>query len=154
MREVKAIATQSGEIPAAGALRAIGAKVTAPRVQVLRCLQSAPAPMTHRDVLEVLRERTELAIDRVTIYRVLDWLVTMNLANKAADGHGIFRFSATQSDRPHDSHVHFRCAGCGGVFCLKDAPPPRPKLPKGFRLASMTVDIQGECAACAGRQVN
>ncbi len=64
MREVNAVANVAAQsdptvaIPAAGALRAIGAKVTAPRVQVLRCLQAAPAPMTHRDVLEVLRERT------------------------------------------------------------------------------------------------
>lgn len=136
------------------ALRAVGAKITAPRTRVLRCLQAAAAPMTHRDVLNVLREKADAAVDRVTVYRVLDWLVSMNLATKAADGQGIFRFSMNQADKPHDSHVHFRCSCCGGVFCLKDAPPPRPKLPKGFRLASVTVDIQGECAACAGRQVN
>lgn len=138
-------ATPAELTPVVAALRAVGAKVTAPRTQVLRVLRAAPAPLSHREVLERI---DGAAIDRVTVYRVLDWLVECGLAGKAADGHGVFRFAARESGA-HDTHVHFRCTRCGGLFCLKDAPPPRPRLPRGFRLSSMSVDIQGECARCA-----
>ena len=60
--------------------------------------------------------------DRVTLYRVLDSLVACGLAFKAVDARG--------------------------VFCLKAAPPPQPKLPHGFRLGTVEFDISGVCAQC------
>jgi Fur family ferric uptake transcriptional regulator len=130
-------------------LRAVGAKITAARVRVLQQLRVAPAPMTHRELLDAVQDAGTVPVDRVTVYRVLDWLVEQGLANKAADRHGVFRFAALQGGGVHDSHVHFRCSACGGVYCLKDAPPPRPRLPRGFRLQQVSVDIQGICARCA-----
>jgi Fur family ferric uptake transcriptional regulator len=135
--------------PAIAALRGVGAKVTSARVRVLQQLRAAPGPLTHRELLDAVQMSGGMPVDRVTVYRVLDWLVEQQLAQKAADQHGVFRFAAAQGAGTHDTHVHFRCATCGGVFCLKDAPPPRPRLPKGFRLTRMDVDIQGECARCA-----
>jgi hypothetical protein len=73
-------------------------------------------------------------MDRVTLYRILDSLVACGLALKAVDTRGVFRFSAAGAQRQHADHIHFRCTGCGGVFCLKAEPPPPPKLPRGFRL--------------------
>ena len=129
-------------------LRTLGARLTAPRLQVLRVLRTAPAPLSHRELLDRLRER-DGELDRVTVYRVLDWLVANGLAQKAADARRTFRFAASDPLGAHESHVHFRCTRCGGVFCLKDAPPPRPRLPRGFRLARVNVDIEGACAHCA-----
>ncbi len=139
-------------LAAAQSLRAVGAKLTTPRRLILGVLQAALAPQTHREVLERLRALQLTEIDRVTVYRVLDWLVEQGLAHKAADSQGIFRFSQAQPSVVHESHVHFRCTRCGGVFCLKDAPPQRPRLPKGFRLGGMTVDIRGECAQCVATE--
>jgi Fur family ferric uptake transcriptional regulator len=137
-----------GPDSATAALRALGAKLTTPRRVVLHVLQVAPAPLTHRQVLDAASGMA--CADRVTVYRVLDWLVNAGLAHKAADSDGVFRFSADRAPGTHDRHVHFRCTGCGSVFCLKDAPPQAPRLPKGFRLASFSLDISGQCAQCAG----
>lgn len=131
-------------------LKAIGARVTAPRVQVLDALRGATTPLTHRELLDAVQAAGGLPVDRVTVYRVLDWLVEQGLAAKAADAQGVFRFASAQGQGVHDSHVHFRCSRCGGVFCLKEAPPPRPRLPRGFLLERMSVDILGQCARCAG----
>ena len=131
-------------------LRALGAKVTLPRRRVLETLRRAPAPLSQRELIASLQARSGETLDRVTIYRVLDWLVEVGLANKAADSQGVFRFSAVAAPGVHDTHVHFRCVRCGGVFCLKEAPPAPPKLPRGFRLQQVSIDIRGECAACAG----
>ena len=125
-------------------LRAAGVKVTPGRVRVLDALMGASQPMSHAEVETLLPDA-----DRVTLYRVLDSLVACGLALRAVDTRGVFRFSASGPHRRHDGHVHFRCTGCGGVFCLKAAPPQPPKLPRGFRLEHVEYDVRGTCAQCA-----
>jgi len=125
-------------------LRAAGVKVTPGRVRVLEALLAAAQPLSHADLEARLPDA-----DRVTLYRVLDSLVACGLALKAVDARGVFRFSASAARREHGGHVHFRCTDCGGVFCLKAAPPPPPKLPRGFRLAEVEYDVRGVCASCA-----
>jgi Fur family ferric uptake transcriptional regulator len=124
-------------------LRTAGLKVTPGRVRVLDALQAASQPLSHADIETLLPDA-----DRVTLYRVLDSLVARGLALKAVDARGVFRFSASGEQREHKGHVHFRCIDCGGVFCLKAAPPPPPKLPRGFRLGTVEFDISGVCAQC------
>lgn len=124
-------------------LRTAGVKVTPGRVRVLDALAAAAQPLSHADLEAKLHDA-----DRVTLYRVLDSLVACGLALKAVDARGVFRFSASGTRREHSGHVHFRCTGCGGVFCLKAEPPPPPKLPRGFRLAEVDYDVRGTCASC------
>lgn len=123
--------------------------MTAPRVRVLGLLRNAPSPLSHGEIEFALGQEAFPAIDRVTLYRVLDWLIETGLAHKAADARGVFRFSAADPAGRHEQHLHFRCTGCGGVFCLDLPPPPPPSLPAGFHLSGMDLDIRGECAACA-----
>ncbi|MEW6293310.1 MAG: transcriptional repressor [Pseudomonadota bacterium] len=127
-------------------LRAAGVKVTPGRVRVLAALLAAAQPLSHADLEAQLPDA-----DRVTLYRVLDSLVACGLALKAVDARGVFRFSASATQREHGGHVHFRCTDCGGVFCLKTSPPPPPKLPRGFRLGAVEMDVHGTCAQCARR---
>jgi len=124
-------------------LRAAGARVTPGRVRVFDALAAAAHPLSHADLELLLPDA-----DRVTLYRVLDSLVACGLALRAADARGVFRFSASGARREHGAHVHFRCTGCGGVFCLAAPPPPPPKLPRGFRLAAAEFDLSGLCARC------
>ena len=126
-------------------IRAAGVKVTRQRVRVFDVLQAAAQPLCHAEIEAALDD----AIDRVTLYRILDSLVACGLALKAVDTRGVFRFSAADAQHRHKGHVHFRCTGCGGVFCLKAEPPPPPRLPRGFRLAEIELDVRGTCADCA-----
>ncbi|MCK9387145.1 MAG: transcriptional repressor [Sulfuritalea sp.] len=132
-------------------IRAAGVKVTRGRVRVLDALHAARQPLCHGEMESCLAVDGEAAIDRVTLYRILDSLVACGLALKAVDIRGVFRFSASGARRQHASHVHFRCTDCGGVFCLKAEPPPAPKLPRGFRLGEVEFDVRGTCAGCSGR---
>ncbi|MGO9444600.1 MAG: Fur family transcriptional regulator [Thiobacillaceae bacterium] len=131
------------------AIRAVGARVTPSRVRVLRLLQSAPSPLSHGDIEKRLSKDSLPDIDSVTLYRVLDWLADVGLAHKAADARGVFCFSAAKPNSEHAQHLHFRCTRCGSVVCLEASLPPPPKLPEGFRLTSMRIDISGACPACA-----
>jgi len=131
-------------------IRAAGVKVTRGRVRVLDALHAARQPLCHGEMESRLVVDGEAAIDRVTLYRILESLVACGLALKAVDTRGVFRFSASGARRQHASHVHFRCIDCGGVFCLKAEPPPAPKLPRGFRLGEVEFDVRGTCAGCSG----
>lgn len=130
-------------------IRAAGVKVTRQRVRVLDALRAARQPLSHGDLETEFGQVGETVIDRVTLYRILDSLVVCGLALKAVDTRGVFRFSAAGTQRQHEGHVHFRCTDCGGVFCLKAVPPPPPRLPRGFRLAEVELDVRGTCAECA-----
>lgn len=131
-------------------IRAAGVKVTRGRVRVLEALHAAHQPLSHADLETGFTDGDGESLDRVTLYRILDSLVACGLALKAVDPRGVFRFSASGPHRQHDGHIHFRCTGCGGVFCLKAAPPPPPKLPRGFRLGAVEYDVRGTCANCSG----
>jgi len=133
-------------------IRAAGVKVTPGRVRVFDALQTAQQPLCHAELeVQCAAGDGAAALDRVTLYRILDSLVTCGLALKAVDTRGVFRYSAAGTQHRHQGHVHFRCTDCGGVFCLKTPPPPPPKLPRGFRLAEVEFDVRGTCATCATR---
>jgi Fur family ferric uptake transcriptional regulator len=126
-------------------IRRIGARATPARVRVLQLLRGAPTALTHTEIEQALGESS---VDRVTLYRVLDWLVESGLAHRNTDASRVFRFSAAAAGE-HTTHVHFRCEGCGGVFCLDAALPLAPVLPTGFTLSRMDFDLRGRCAECS-----
>ena len=134
----------SGPQTVAEQIRRYGARATPARIRVLRLLRETPTPLSHADIEERLGES---AMDRVTLYRVLDWLVASGLAHKSADAHRVFRFSAASLGE-HATHVHFRCEQCGGVYCLDASLPVPPALPPGFSLTRLEFDLRGVCANC------
>ena len=130
----------------AARIRAAGARATPARVRVLELLSAAATPLSHHEIEAALGAGS---LDRVTLYRVLDWMVEAGLAVKRADERRVWRF-ALASGGKHGGHAHFRCDGCGRVYCL-DAPPPKPPaLPGGFTLVHAELDLSGRCADCNG----
>jgi Fur family ferric uptake transcriptional regulator len=127
-------------------IRRTGARATPARVRVLRLLHAAPTALTHHEIEQALGDS---ALDRVTLYRVLDWLVESGLAHRNTDTQRVFRFSAAAIGE-HAAHTHFRCEDCGRVFCLDAAPPTPPNLPEGFSLSRIELDLRGRCAECTG----
>lgn len=112
----------------------------------MQLLHAAQTALSHNEIELALGAP---AIDRVTLYRVLDWLVASGLANRNTDIQRVFRFSASVAGE-HATHIHFRCEHCAGVFCLDAAPPSAPSLPAGFSLSRMDFDLRGRCAKCTG----
>jgi len=126
-------------------IRRAGARATPARVRVLQLLRAAPTALAHNEVELSLGEPV---LDRVTLYRVLDWLVASGLAHKSTDNNRVYRFSAATAGE-HTTHIHFRCERCGGVFCLDASPPLIPTLPDGFTLSRVDFDLRGCCATCS-----
>ena len=130
------------------AIRATGVKVTPGRVRVLELLSSAGRPLSHADIDAAL---SDLPMNRVTLYRVLDSLVANSLVLKAVDTQGVFHYSGAASQARHSSHIHFHRIACGGMYCLDAKPPAPPKLPRGFVLGDVAFNLRGTCKSCAER---
>ncbi|GAB2892103.1 transcriptional repressor [Uliginosibacterium flavum] len=138
-------AAQTNTSPQIERIHALGARATPARIAVLRLLESAEQALSHREIEEALAT----GFDRVTLYRVLDWLVETGLGHRVTDTDRVFRFSLTSpANAAHKEHAHFRCEGCGKVFCLADIPVPAPTLPAGFSGKTVEYCITGQCARC------
>ncbi len=128
------------------AIRAAGERLTAPRAAVLETLLGARRALTHHEIEAALAPR--LAVDRVTVYRVLDWLVELGLAHRIAGEDRTWRFLASQGEE-HAAHAHFMCSRCGRTICLDGvAVPPAVKVPRGFEPSRVELNVKGVCAAC------
>lgn len=126
-------------------LRNVGERGTPARVAVLDILFATQVALTHQEVELAARQRG-VRVDRVTLYRVLDWLVARGLAHKIEGRDRIWRFNAVV----RKEHVHFHCTACGRVYCLDlPLPPARPQLPDGFRFEKAEWTLQGLCPDCA-----
>lgn len=130
---------------AAALLAGRGARATRARLDVLAVLLGSRDALSHHDVEGRLPRGH--GIDRVTLYRVLEWLTAQGLAHKVAGDDRIGRFSAT-GHAGGDAHAHFQCSDCGRVICLAQARVPSIPLPAGFERAQVEVTVKGTCDAC------
>jgi Fur family ferric uptake transcriptional regulator len=123
-------------------LQATGERTTAIRERVLAALVEAKRPLSHQEL-----ESRLAPIDRVTLYRVLDWLVAQRIAHRVASADRIGRFAFAAPE--HAEHVHFECRRCSVVMCLGEVPPVAVNMPRGYRLETVELTAKGLCARCA-----
>ncbi|MBA3580850.1 MAG: transcriptional repressor [Gammaproteobacteria bacterium] len=124
----------------------VGARATPNRIAVLMLLLDSEWALSHQDIEQLLLKRKQ-DVDRVTLYRTLDWLVEHAVAHKISGDDRIWRFNAPTSQL--DEHAHFFCNNCGKVFCIALASESLPvRLPAHYRLASSEVVLKGQCPAC------
>ncbi|HQZ45872.1 MAG TPA: Fur family transcriptional regulator [Usitatibacteraceae bacterium] len=131
---------------AQGRIRSAGERLTASRAAVLAVLLASDTALTHHEVEKSLPAATP--VDRVTVYRVLDWLVSLGLAHRIPGEDRTWRFRANR-DPAHGPHAHFTCSSCGKTVCLEDvAVPPSVRVPRGFLPRKVELTVQGLCATC------
>jgi Fur family transcriptional regulator, ferric uptake regulator len=130
-------------------LTGIGTRVTPARVRVLAFLLAQQSAATHHDIEQALDRHEK--IDRVTLYRTLDWLVAQDIAHKVLGADRAWRFRANQSAAGHHQHAHFKCEQCATTICLNSVPAAKntPALPKGYVAKEVEMTVKGLCPACA-----
>lgn len=127
---------------AARQISAAGGRQTMPRTAALAALLEAGAFLSHAQLHERLPE-----LDRVSLYRALDWLAEHQLIHRLADADGVRRYGTTEQQSDHH-HAHFHCSTCGHTACLPRVVPPAIVLPKGYRRTSTAVLVSGVCQNC------
>lgn len=130
-------------------LRAADGRITLARLAVLEVLLGSAAALSHHEIENAIAQRGR-DVDRVTLYRVLDWLVERDLAHRIASEDRIWRFNAVDRVQAGD-HAHFHCTRCGQIVCL-DGPysSAAPALPTGYQPERTEITIHGRCPRCAG----
>ena len=107
----------------------------------------SPTALTHHEVERQVKR--SLSMDRVTVYRVLDWLVARGLAHRISGDDRIWRFNAADEGHARRQHAHFKCNDCGEVICLETAMAARTvPLPAGYRPQEVELTVKGLCAGC------
>lgn len=125
-----------------------GLRPTANRLAVLDSLLQSNNPLTHQELLNQLS--TSHDFDRVTLYRVLDWLLSNDIVHKIAGDNRAWRFQPNILSTSH-RHAHFQCSECSKVYCLDNVSPRIPVLPKGFQAEVIELNIKGICALCRNK---
>lgn len=128
-------------------IRRTGDRATNNRIYILSVLLAEQQALTHREIEERVSIKQQL--DRVTLYRVLEWLNKRNLAHKIPSDDRVWRFRVNTVAHPHH-HAHFKCTRCTKVTCLKEEPDLdfNPLLPIGYLFQEAEITVKGLCAEC------
>ncbi len=89
--------------------------------------------------------------DRVTVYRVLDRLVSEKKIHKIVNVDGIINYAGcsscdTANLHQHD-HLHFSCVRCKKLSCLENHHVD-VTLPLGYAVQELFLTISGICPSC------
>lgn len=119
---------------------------TVAKTKILTFINQTKEAVAHSDIQHALKG----VCDRVTIYRVLERLLSEGMVHKIVDVDGVVKYAACHScqDKNHQhNHIHFSCEKCKRVTCLETV-LPKFELPKGYKLNSVNFTVSGLCPQC------
>lgn len=129
-------------------LRAVGLKVTTPRIRVLQIMeQSISHHLSAEDVYKALLEMGE-DVGLATVYRVLTQFENVGLIHRHnfEGGYSVFELKKA------DHHDHLVCLKCGRVDEFVDdiIEQRQHEIAEraGFKMTDHALNIYGICAAC------
>ncbi len=130
-------------------LESASLEATANRLHVLEVIGSCNCPLSATDIYKVL-ERTE-AINRVTVYRILDLLVEHHILERLSTG-GRAAYYGLAPNEHHAPHAHFYCRRCGQMDCLhpETLSVDSELFKKTFpgEIARVEIRVDGICKNC------
>ncbi|SCX53818.1 Fur family transcriptional regulator [Nitrosospira sp. Nsp1] len=128
-------------------IRRRGERVTPGRVRVFAILLAEQRAVTHQEIEKSLPDKPRL--NRVTLYRILEWLDEKCFVHKVVGDDRIWHFRAN-SQVAHHQHAHFECMRCTRVVCLDDIKAEYDSpLPAGYQSREIELRVKGLCAECA-----
>ena len=144
-----------------------GLRPTKARIAVLEMLSLSPTALSHTEILTGLLGRKE--IDRVTVYRVLDWLLENNLIHKISSDDRAWKFqlnplspkvstrhyqnvdTTKQTLLPNNNHghAHLHCQRCKAVVCIHELASHIPQaILKTYQVSHIDISLKGLCQQC------
>jgi Fur family transcriptional regulator, ferric uptake regulator len=123
-----------------------GLRTTDARLAVLNTLISAKTALSWAEVIDRLPK--DYPFDRVTIYRVLEWLTEAHMVHKIPSDDRAMKFQVTLPNTTHQ-HAHLHCTHCHKIICLDELQPNlSQQITTQFQVESVDMIIKGRCAAC------
>ena len=130
------------------AIREAGLRATPARIATLRLLQKASAPLTHAEAASDLEN---LGIDKATVFRNLNDMVSAGLLRRTELGDHVWRFELI-GDENHDgsAHPHFICVDCGVISCMGDVKLTAGSMRLSRKVGEVTeILLRGHCNDCS-----
>lgn len=130
-------------------LKSAALEPTPNRRRVLEVVGNSRFPLSAADIYQTLEPRH--AINRVTVYRILDLLVARGLVDRLSTGGRAFYYGLAPN-KFHRPHPHFYCLKCGQMNCLNpeslpvDANPLWRTFPG--RIDKVEIRVDGVCQNC------
>ena len=130
-------------------LKGVQLEPTDNRVRILEVIGNNRYPLSAAEIFQTLQRST--AINRVTVYRILDLLVARGLVDRISTGGRAAYFGLAPNEH-HAPHPHFYCTRCGRMECLDPgslslAADPLWKTFPG-RIDKVEVRVDGLCTHC------
>lgn len=120
---------------------------TTAKSAILELLKNSKEALSHSEIQKL----TIGICDRVTIYRVLDRLVTEDVIHKIATPDGTVKYASCNHnhDNQHHNHnhLHFSCEKCLSVTCL-DSVELSYKIPDSYLVKEVNFTLSGLCPEC------
>lgn len=132
-------------------LHRAGVEPTPCRMRVLTAIAASPAPLQAQEILAGIPP--EAAMNKVTLYRILDLLAEKGLVWRHSGGDRTFRYCL--ADRSHGVRCHFYCTSCREMRCLPTSRVPaevaRLERQEALQVHSVEIRLDGVCEECRGK---
>lgn len=120
---------------------------TTAKSAILELIKNSEVALSHSEIQKLTGD----LCDRVTIYRILDRLVTEDVIHKIATPDGTIKYACCHHNHDHHNHihnhVHFSCEKCHSVTCL-EAVEPFYTIPKNYLVKEVNFTLSGLCPDC------
>ena len=119
---------------------------TIPTSKVMSCISDSAVALSPSDIHKKLGQN----FDRVTVYRVIERLLTEGFIHKIIDPNGGVKYAKCQNCRElhAHSHPHFSCEICHQVSCVAQESISFSGL-SGYQIKEVYLTIQGICPSCS-----
>lgn len=137
-----------------------GLRPTKARTAVLNALLNSHTALSQPEILSVLQGVKE--IDRVTVYRVLDWLQENALIHKISTDDRAWKYQLNSPKRSfktassaspgmlnNHGHAHLHCQSCGTVLCIHELAAHIPQaIFDTYQVSHIEISLKGLCPDC------
>lgn len=137
-----------------------GLRPTKARTAVLNTLINSHTALSQPEILSALQGVKE--IDRVTVYRVLDWLQENVLIHKISTDDRAWKYQLNSPKRQfkaasslstrminNHGHAHLLCQTCGTVLCIHELSAHIPQaILETYQVSNIDISLKGLCPQC------
>jgi Fur family transcriptional regulator, ferric uptake regulator len=122
--------------------------VTGSRKKILDLFLNSLGALSHSDIEKKARNK----FDRVTVYRTLQVFLNKGIIHTIPTADNSIQYALCKENcsagNHLDNHVHFICLRCNNTVCLDGVVIPTVRLPKGFSVERMEMQVSGICESC------
>ncbi len=120
-------------------------KNTPARLAITQLFENTDSPIDIEQIIAFLRSK-KLKTNKVTVYRIVDFLYKNEIINRLEFGEGKFRYEVKKED-----HHHLVCSNCDVVEDVSDVfidKFEKDIAKKGFLVKSHSLEFFGLCKNC------